>query len=705
MLGTRDAASCNPTPSEKYVTLPEGCVVHDTKEKTIDVGECEPTACLREDSTLSNKACQDERFCCAVEKVTDVTVSCGGSVTFTISKVARCGCQKCEEPKTQISGVVVGLKGAAEKPVVYCDIEFEGNFYSADENGFFTFEAPKDKKRLSVVFKDTYDREYADLIKVFRIIKGETLFSKIILKAKPVPKPFNSSEDFKVQLGESNADSAFAEMEIPKDAMLKDDGTIFSGQANLKLDVMDPRNMSDILTAPGDYSTVDEDGEEQMLRTYGMLSLGFEDDSGNKLSTSKPIKLFLDPQKFNIPVDSHGNTAAKLWWLDAKTGRWIKAGDFRLKKTSGSRKRSLARFVLESEITPAIYGRGKLNVDVIEDFGAVRVTAPEGSTVTIVCEEPNRKPKTYLGYVESTVNKKVACISVWIKKRCFMQGQSRDARFLTPLPPVSFPSSVSATVVSNKYLKGSSNIQSFKFDVYTASEGPIFSHDNRGAPRECEAPHKTPGLRQFEFLDPTPSSATRSNRPKRNSRDPLNWYPTNKNCFIKILITGKTVKRPVSFLASSYRPNKAGNNDQTKLKVGDSVATAQPATGKRNKYVACLEIRCPGDVYNTDTKQKVREWTHVKVTHLTGICEFKKNYLRKQKGMRTKCPTPSHRSETWLCVPPPKRGFEVHNVYTANWNKPDLGEKKCLNGDNDWMESMEHKINVQGPTVKFSCSR
>ena len=119
-----------------------------------------------------------------------------------------------------------------------------------------------------MVFKDTYDREYADFTKVFRVIKGQTMFSKIILKAKPVPKPFNSSEDFKVQLGDNDDDSAFAEMEIPNDAMLKDDGTIFSGQANLRLDVMDPRNMSDILTAPGDFTTVDEDGEEQMLVSY-----------------------------------------------------------------------------------------------------------------------------------------------------------------------------------------------------------------------------------------------------------------------------------------------------------------------------------------------------------------------------------------------------------------------------------------------------
>ena len=702
ILGTRDAASCNPTPTRKDGTLPEGCVIHGTANNIVDVGECEPIPCLRNDSALSNKNCEDEKFCCSVEKVTDVPVSCGGSVTFSLSKVARCGCQKCEEPKSQISGIVVGLNGAIEKPIAYCDIEFEGNFYSADDNGFFTFEAPKDKQRLSVVFKDSYDEEYADFTKVFHIVKGQTLFSKIILKTKPVPKPFNSSEDFKVQLGESNGDSAFAEMEIPKDAMLKDDGTIFSGQANLRLDVMDPRNMSDILTAPGDFSTVDEDGEEQMLLSYGMLSLDFEDDSGNKLSTSKPIKLNLDPQKFNISVDSHGNTKAKLWWLDAKTGRWIEAGDLRLEnKTSGRRKRSPTRFVLETEITPAISRRGKLNIDVIADFGAVRVTAPVGSTIRTLCEEPNTVPKKYTGYLESTVNDlQVACISVWIKKTCFMQGESDDARFLEPLRPDSFPSSVSATIVTNQKLQGSSIVQSFKFEVNTASAGPIFPHTDRDAPQQCKAPVLTSGLRQFKFQDPAPTPLNLLSSRVRDRKDPRNWYSTNENCFIKILIHGRNSS---IFLASSHRPNK-GN------KFGDSATMAQPATDRDDAYVACLEIRCPGDVYNTDTGRQVPEWTHVLVTHLTGNCDFQKHHLCKQNDIDnqgTACPTRSKRhspgSETWLCVPLPQSGFDIDHVYTASRNKLRLGEKKCQNGNKRWALGMDDKINVQGPSVEFSC--
>lgn len=255
------------------------------------------------------------------EEVEDVAISCGGAVTFNISKISRCGCQECEKPKSYITGVVVGIKGAVENPIMYCEIKIGDDHYNADEKGAFEFEVPEDKQRLTAVFMDTFEEEYADFTKVFRIVQGQSLFYKIVLRVKPALTPFNSSEPLKVPIGDSGDGSAFAEIEIPEDALLKEDGTIYSGQANFRMSVTDPRNATDVMTAPADFSTIDEDGEEQILVSYGMLSLDFEDENGNKLSTSKSIKLFLDPEKLNISVDSNGNTSTKLWWLDENTGR------------------------------------------------------------------------------------------------------------------------------------------------------------------------------------------------------------------------------------------------------------------------------------------------------------------------------------------------------------------------------------------------
>ena len=700
---TIDEVLCNPTPLSKNATLPAGCVIDGTTKNIVDVGECVSRPCLRNDTWLSNTTCKDETLCCGVEEVEDVTVSCGSFVTFSVSRVTRCGCQECVEPKTRITGVVVGLKGATEKPLPYCQLTFEGKTYNADRSGFFNFEVPKAKERLSVVFKDDYDNEYADLTKVFRIKEGQRLFSKIVLRPKPVAKPFNSSEPFKVLLGDSPVHSAFAEIEIPEGSLLKDDGTTYSGQANLRLSVMDPRNLSDIQTAPADFSTIDEDGEEQLLVSYGMLDIDFEDESGNPLFTSKPIKMYIDPEKMNISVDSNGNTNTKLWWLDPKSGRWVKAGDLWTGNKNSSRsKRSPTRFLLETEISPAVAKQGPFNIEVKENFGAVRVYAPASSSVRILCEEPNTSPKRYLGYLEKSVDaSRVACISVWIDKTCFMQGENEDSLFLIPTDPDSFPPEVSASIVSSN-LQGSSQVESFQFEVKTSSIGPVFTHFDQGF-QDCNEPYLTgKDIRQFVFDPPQAINNLELASPRiSNRRDPRNWIPANTRCFIKILLHGKRS----TFLASSHRPNKGD-------KFGDSVSLAEQVTAETDKYVACPEIRCPGRVYDRSNRRQVEEWTHVLVTHLTAeSCDFRQHYLPNQDNINrngASCPTRPTRhspgSETWLCVPLPLGGFDIDNVYTSNRNFPGLGVKRCKNGNKQWQTGMmPDEVNVNLPTVEFNC--
>ena len=163
-----------------------------------------------------------------------------------------------------------------------------------------------------------------------------------------------------------------------------------------------------------------------------------------------------------------------------------------------------------------------------------------------------------------------------------------------------------------------------------------------------------------------------------------------------------------TFLASSHRPNKGD-------KFGDSVSLAEPVTAEINKYVACPEIRCPGNVYDRSTGRQVKEWTHVLVTHITAeSCDFNKHHLPNQDNLnatkrnKIACPTQPtghpRGSETWLCVPLPRGGFDVDNVYTSNRNFPDLGVKRCKNGNKKWETGMmPDEINVNLPTVEFNC--
>ena len=593
---------------------------------------------------------------------------------------------------------MVGRKGDTEKPIIYSNLRlpFEGFSYRTNQQGFFSFQVPTGKKRLSVVFSDSFRKEYADVTKVFHVEEGQTLFSKIVLKPKPSPKPFNSSQHLKVQLGKSENDTGFAEMVIPEDSLLRDDGTVFSGQANLRTEVVNTRSLSDMVAAPADFTAVDEDGEQQMLVSYGMLSLDFEDERGRQLSPFKPIKLYLDPEKLNISVDNNGNTTTKLWWLDTRTGRWIEASDVRVvKKTSARRKRSVTHFVLETEIAADISRQAQFNVDDVTNFGVVGIKAPVGSSIRILCADPNSNPRRYTGYFEETVGvDRTVCITVWIDRLCYIQGESRDSRFLVPLPPDAFFSPVSATVVSNSDLQGSSSsVSSFRFEVKTSENGPVFPRDSAGLGRCRNAAE----VRHFEFENPTTDSLDLLTVRIDDISNTLNWYPRDYACFIKILVRGTSSSL---ILVRSYGPDKSRH-------YGDSAVTAERVSNGNDVFVACAEIRCPGNVFYPTTRRFVSEWTHVHVTHLTGNCQFQKNYLTRQQnldGSNTPCPPQSSpRSERLLCVPLPIGNFDIDYVYTGDKNDLAVGKNRCLNGNNGWQQGQPLQVNENSPSVEFSC--
>lgn len=553
-----------------------------------------------------------------------------------------------------------------------------------------------------MIFSD-FRKEYSDVTKVFHVEEGQTIFSKIILKPKSPPKRFNSSKPLIVHLGETKNDTEFAEMVIPEDSLLRDDGTVFSGQANLRMDVVNTQSLSDVVTAPADFTSVDEDGEEQMLVSDGMLSLDFEDDNGNKLSPFKPIKLYLDPEKLNISFDSDGNTTTKLWWLDSTTGRWIEASDLRMvEKTSGRGKRSVTHFVLETEIAADISRQGWINIDYVQNFGAVGIKAPVGSSIRILCEEPYSNPKRYTGYFEEIVGGTgTVCITVWINRRCYIQGESSDSKFLEPQTPDSnFPSSVSAAVITNTDLQGSpARVSSFRFEVKTSNNGPVFPRHYIGLQR-CRI---ATGVLHFEFKNPTSASFDLSTTRMNDPFNPLHWYTQSYVCFIKILVKGTSTSL---FLVRSYGPNQSRH-------YGDSVVKAERASSGNNAFVACAEIRCPGEVFDATSSDFLPEWTHVHITHLTGDCDFDKQHLRRQQnldGNNATCPSRSKRhspgSETLLCVPlPPVGNFRTFYVYTSDdINVPIVGKNRCLSGDNGWEQGDQVQVNELGPSVEFSCS-
>ena len=62
----------------------------------------------------------------------------------------------------------------------------------------------------------------------------------------------------------------------------------------------DPRNVSDLLSAPGDFITVDQSGDVQLLKTYGMLRIKVQDEDNEQLGLAGNMKVYLDADKVII---------------------------------------------------------------------------------------------------------------------------------------------------------------------------------------------------------------------------------------------------------------------------------------------------------------------------------------------------------------------------------------------------------------------
>ena len=702
-LADTSEAFCDPTPRTKELKLPPNCVQKGTTNNSVDVGECPSVPCLQNDSDNSN-ACKDKTFCCGVSMVEEVNIACGNVAEFKLSKAKYCGCGVCNKAVITIRGVVVG--GKEERPVKFAQIEYDGEVKAnADfRGGSFSFDVRDGRKRLAVTFKDTFSKEFEDLTKVFHLQEGQSVITKIILATKQRPVIFDASQDLSVPLGGETDDSAFADLEVPGGSLLKEDGTSYSGQANMRLNLIDPRNASDILSAPGDFSAVDEDGEEQILSSVGMMKVNFEDTSGNKLTPSKPMKVFLDPQQLNISVDNNGNTTVKLWWLNKKTGRWIPAGNiWSDEKGSIRRKRRSVRRFLVTEITQAI-SESDLNFDTPSDFCFVGVSAPPRSTARVICGSSSND-NLLEGYREETSNSNgIACVPTWPGRTCYLQAESDSSRFLTPDQGGidSFPYGTNVRVVSSN-LGRAQKVESFKLYTSVRSSGPVYPFSKSNA--RCYRQDRD--NKYFRFQPPQGADATFILSSPRidDSNNPLNWYPPSPSdinkqdvCFIKVLVHNAKA----TFLASSFRGNRQGTTDS---KVGD-YATMAVDSIRDNEFVVCLQIRCPGIV------DRAEERTDVHIIPITGHCHFQSVHIPQkfmENNLDVPCVLPSSGAsnhEKWICVPSGlTSGFDVDFVYRADKSQENLAKHRCLIGRIREDQITDTPPSITGASLVYSCGK
>lgn len=657
--------SCSSTPISKNETLPDGCVLNGTNTTTVDVGECEPVACVKGNFSF-NSSCTDSSQCCGPRSFETALVQCGSFMSFDLSVVKTCGCGNCVEKQTVIEGTVVGQDDSAARLV---DLFFAGQLVArTNANGKFSFSVPKTTKRAVVTFKDQIIKTFQEEDKIFILNVGQRVTYQVKLRKKPKPITFNASEPLDVPLG-GESDS-FADLEIPENALLTEDGSVFSGNAKATVSVTDPRNQSDILSAPGDFSTMNEDGEEEILETYGMMKLNLEDDNGKPLVMSKPMKVYLDPEKLNLTL-SDGNVSVKLYWLDRKTGRWRKVGDFFLEDGSKRRRKRSShgqRVFLAGTVTPAV-AKYDLNFDEPTVKVGLRVTTnsvTNGLLVTAIRQD-------HAGFVERTTKKGVICMPIWRNAKYYLQA-SKNFQYYEPdsnlLPSLRH---VDGDIKSMTVTNGKT-VSSYTFDSKnTSPTGPIFydDGDNGLQRKECEKPlDAAPTIGgQFVFKEPKANKRTKYELLHLSIGED-EWQSGDsprETCFIQVKVTGTNSL----FMAASYNKKKLTSTGKYGFHVRKSTNVEEGSD-----KVVCLQFRCPRENNYTAvlltpliTKSGLTcSYSHtakdlIDVQSNSKYCPGAHSLTKKEKG-----------EEKWFCIP-----WNDRSMYTTYSGYPsEIGEQRCL---------------------------
>ena len=650
----------------------------------MDIGHCGDARCVRNDTNFTGNECTDKRYCCRHQKLDKVPVLCARGVRFNLDKVEKCGCAACTVKMAVIQGIVVG--GADQRPVKYGRVIVEGlDNTGTDGDGRFSFQVPEGMSRVVVTFED-YFQTFESTTKAFTTDAHTHTFYKIRLPEKRAAIEFNSSRPEVLKLGEKNQPS-FAEVEIAEDSFVSEDGSSYAGQVNARVGFTDPRNVSDILMAPGDFSALDEDGEEQLLISYGMLNLKFEDSDGKRLDAVKPITLVLDPEEIDV-TDKSGNQTAKLWWLDKKTGRWVQAGELRSGYRSDSRrrrKRSNRQFLI-AELTEAVPLDTEINIDDPSRYNYVAVWAKKGAVVTMVGKKRGRNQ--FAGYRQKTVGDTgKVCIPTYTDGEAYLLAD-KDGKPLTPIENSSFPQNVNATIVGfPKYNNGQT---AFRYNAtISGSEGPIYPIFQ---PNGCTNP-KT-GHYAFQFNDSNQADQSFFFYSKReetpcNSKYWFRNFPRTKDlCYVKVFVNGTSPSVIMVESSTTY----TGQH----VNYGYSAALTKPpkdgSPNQENVSVTCLEYRCNG-IFWYENEEILDQQTLVTVIPLTASCTFKSisRYLQ----------------------------VRDHTTYEKAFLVPDISGKgaglysgeggdakaRCEEGNNNLRPGIVSRLTAKNPALTFECHK
>uniref|UniRef100_H3A298 Cartilage intermediate layer protein 2 n=1 Tax=Latimeria chalumnae TaxID=7897 RepID=H3A298_LATCH len=691
--------SCNPKPKEYLIKLPEDCFQTATNSLYYNVGKCPNTKCVGKlDFDLR---CKDKmEYCCGIKQMKKQEIECKG-YTLPVKVVAECGCEKCIQPKILVRG-----------------------------RGAFTVQVPPDTERLVIKFVDKLQK-FIDTIKVFPFDqRGGAVYHDVKVMRKQEPVDIDATKTNTIVLGEIPGEDPIGEIVIPPYSFLRSNGEIYNGTVQASVTFLDPRDITTASVASSDLNFVNNEGEILPLRTYGMFSVDFREESSKEVLDAGRVEVYMDTEQIKMPEHVE---KMQLWSLNPDTGIWEKESDFHVEKSKRNKREERTFLIGNMEIKE----RRLFNLDVPENRRCyVKVRAYmnekflpseqlEGIVVNLINLEPmpgySSNPRAWGRFDSVITGPNGACLPAF----CDAQRPDAYTAYVTAtlggeeLEAAASSPKLNPNVigVSQPYLdklgyqrtdhddplfkKTAFKINLAKPNLNNIEEtnGPIYAYQNV---KDCEdAPVSANHFRFYRIEgDKYEYNVVpfQENDLTSWTGDYLSWWPNPQEfraCYIKVRING-----PQEVMVRSR--NTGGTHPQTRGQLyGIRDARSVRDMKISGSSAACVEFKCGGMLFD----QNLVDRTKISVIPQGSCRRVGINNLLKEYLIRHPPLAENNDTSAFNMIAPVDPLGHNYGIYTVTDQNPRLAKEiaigRCFDGTSDGF-SREMKSD-SGITLTFSC--
>lgn len=203
-----------------------------------------------------------------------------------------------------------------KNPIENVTISIGNSFAQTDKKGVFIIEDAKVNERFAYI-----KTEKSGYIHGSRSVMPTSGINKvtIMLLEETVAGSTNSGSEKTISIGNGASVSL-------KGDYIKEDGTPYSGSLDVIIHHLDATDENVNLQMPGMLYAENEEGNERMLQTLGMLAVELRGSAGEDLNLATDSSA-----EIKIPVDasilSTAPSTIPLWYFDEDKGYWIEEGE------------------------------------------------------------------------------------------------------------------------------------------------------------------------------------------------------------------------------------------------------------------------------------------------------------------------------------------------------------------------------------------